>query len=68
MGARTKLNAAHINGCLLVSAAVGTVTRSWTAFLLTFAVSAAAAVHAGGIRSRPAAGPGPQAGRTKRGR
>ena len=59
MGARTKLNAAHLNGCLFVSAVIGAVTQSWMAFLLTLAVSVAAAAHTGGIRHRPDAGPGP---------
>jgi hypothetical protein len=54
LGARTKLNAAHFNGCLFVSAVVGLAAQSWLAFLLTLAVSVAVSVHSGGIRSQPA--------------
>lgn len=65
MGARTKLNAAHFNGCLLVSAVVGVVSQSWLAFFLTLAVSVVAGVHSGGIRGQPAASRRPDARRNR---
>ena len=65
MGARTKLNAANFNGCLLVSAVVGLAAQSWLVFLLTLAVSVAAAVHSGGIRGQPAASRRPAARRNR---
>jgi len=68
LGARTKLNAAHFNGCLFVSAVVGLVAQSWLLFLLALAVTVACSVHSGGIRNRQVDGHRPQGGRTRRGR
>ncbi len=51
MGAKNKLNAAALNGALVVGGLVGAVTGSWTAFFLCAAVLVASAVHAGDIRA-----------------
>lgn len=51
MGARTKLNSAHINGSLFVAAIAGLMTESWLIFALVFGVLLAAAIYDGGIRT-----------------
>ena len=50
MGARTKLNAAYLNGALLVAVAIGVCGNSLTAFCLTAGVLIALQTIAGGIR------------------
>jgi hypothetical protein len=52
MGARTKLNALHVTGCLAVAALVGGLASSWAAFVATFAILAASDLLLGNIRSR----------------
>jgi len=48
--ARHKLNAACINGSLIIAALVGVTANSWNAFLLTAAVLTATSVLSGEIR------------------
>ena len=48
--ARTKLNLAHLNGCLLVSAVLGWVAQSWSLFLVALAVMIGCGVYVGEIR------------------
>ncbi len=50
MGARTKLNAAYLNGALLVAAAIGLGLQSWSAFIATAGLLIALQTLAGGIR------------------
>ncbi|APW63212.1 hypothetical protein [Paludisphaera borealis] len=51
--ARTKLNVAYFNGCLVVAAVIGLGARSWAVFLAALAVAVAYGVHAGDIRPKP---------------
>jgi hypothetical protein len=53
LSARTKLNAAFIQGAILVAALIGWTCQSLTAFLLSAAVLIALATYAGDIRSGP---------------
>jgi hypothetical protein len=48
--ARHKLNAACINGSLIIAALVGATANSWNAFILTAAVLTATSVLSGEIR------------------
>jgi len=50
MNARRKLNIASINGALLIGAALGAVTKSWTVFLLAVAAIVASGIYSGEIR------------------
>ncbi len=50
MGARTKLNAAYLNGALLVAAAIGVGCNSLTAFYLTAGALILLQTVVGGIR------------------
>ena len=50
LGARTKLNAAYLNGALLVASAIGLGLHSWTAFIVTIGLLIALQTVAGGIR------------------
>jgi hypothetical protein len=50
MGAKQKLNSAHLLGCALLAGLVGDVAGSWWAFLIAFAVLLVAAYHAGDLR------------------
>ena len=52
MGARQKLNAASIQGGLIVAAVIGGLAQSWVAFAVTFAVMIGLALHGGEIRPR----------------
>ncbi len=52
MGARQKLNQAHINGCILFAAVIGFVCGSWAAFLVSVAVLVGLDLMAGNIRTR----------------
>ncbi len=53
MGARQKLNAAYLHGCLIVAGLVGLVGQSWTLFWLALVASFALCCHSGEIRHRP---------------
>ena len=52
MGARQKLNEAHINGALIVAGLLGLATGSWTVFILAGAGLIGLSMHSGGIRSK----------------
>ncbi|MBA3413631.1 MAG: hypothetical protein H0U10_00195 [Chloroflexia bacterium] len=52
MGARQKLNAAYIQGGLLVAAVIGVLARSWAAFAAAAAILISLAVLGGEIRPR----------------
>lgn len=52
MGARQKLNQAHVNGALVVAALVGAVTQSWIVFVVAALLAVGLSVHGGGIRTR----------------
>ena len=53
MGARQKLNRAYVNGSLLAAAAVGWLSQSWLAFVLTLGVLLGCHLFLGEIRPRP---------------
>ncbi len=48
--ARSKLNVAHFNGCLLVSAIFGWIVQSWAVFWVALAVTIGCGVYGGNIR------------------
>lgn len=50
MSARTKLNIAALNGCLIVAAVLGLAFDSWFVFVVVAAVLVAADFHSGLIR------------------
>jgi hypothetical protein len=50
VGAKNKLNAAHLNGALVIAALAGWATGSWVIFVLAAVALLAAAVVGGGIR------------------
>ncbi len=50
MGARTKLNGAHILGAGLIGGLFGTLCQSWIVFLIVLVIVAAVAVYDGSIR------------------
>ena len=52
MGARQKLNAAYVYGCLIISGFVGLITQSWALFWVALVVTVAICSHSGGIRHR----------------
>jgi hypothetical protein len=52
MGARQKINAAYLNGCLLAAAVVGAAARSGAVFLVALAALAASCLVGGDIRPR----------------
>lgn len=52
MGARQKLNQAHVNGALVIAAILGAVTESWTVFWIAALVVAGSSFCSGGIRLR----------------
>ena len=52
-GARQKLDAVHLNGCLAFAALVGAMAGSSAAFLLAFAALMIGGVAGGDIRPRP---------------
>ena len=52
MGARTKLNAAYLNGGILIAACVGALTQSWSVFFVALVTLLAGCVYAGEIRGR----------------
>jgi hypothetical protein len=53
MGARQKLNAAYLNGGLLIAALVGIATESWSLFLLVLIISVVSSCYSGDIRPGP---------------
>ena len=53
MGARQKLNAAYVNGALIISGILGYVCQSFAVFLIAFVIILASEVTAGDIRSGP---------------
>ena len=52
MGARQKLNNAHVIGALIVAGFLGLMTGSWTVFIIAGAVLIGVATYSGEIRSR----------------
>ena len=50
MGARQKLNSAHVNGALLMAGLVGLLLQSPIVFLIALAALVASAFMGGGIR------------------
>jgi hypothetical protein len=50
MGARNKLNAAHMNGVLIMAGLAGLLTGSWLVFAVGFVILVIFGVHSGGIR------------------
>lgn len=50
MGARQKLNAITIQGCLIVSGIMGLVSQSWLVFLIAAVVSIGGSLAGGDIR------------------
>ncbi len=52
MGARQKLNQAHLNGALVIAAVIGVATQSWTVFWIAAAIAAGSSLHSGDIRLR----------------
>ncbi len=50
MGARNKLNAAHLNGCLIVAGILGGLTSSWQVFAVALAILVMLDLYTGGIR------------------
>lgn len=53
MGARQKINQAHVNGAIVLAVVAGGLLQSWTVFWITFGLAAASAWYDGGIRSGP---------------
>ena len=53
MGARQKLNQAHVNGALIAAGVLGLVTGSWTVFIIAGAALIGAATYSGDIRTKP---------------
>ena len=51
MGARHKLNAAHVNGSLFIAAIAGLMTESWLVFAMVLVVLVVIAFYDGGIRA-----------------
>lgn len=52
MGARQKLNQAHLNGALVIAAVVGVMTQSWAVFWIAALIAAGSGFCGGGIRLR----------------
>jgi hypothetical protein len=50
MGAKQKLNSAHLLGCALIAGLVGGVAGSWWAFAVALGVLLVVDYHAGDIR------------------
>ena len=53
MNARLKLNAAFVQGAVVIAAIVGGVTGSWVVFGITAAALIGAAYYSGEIRTGP---------------
>jgi len=52
MGARQKLNAAYVQGGLIVAAIIGALARSWIVFAAASVVLIGLGLHDGEIRPR----------------
>lgn len=52
MGTRQKLNVAHVRGALIVAAASGALTGSWTIFAATLAILIVGSLYDGAVRPR----------------
>jgi hypothetical protein len=50
MGAKQKLNAAHLLGCALLAGLVGEAAGSWWGFVIALGILLFAAYHAGDLR------------------
>jgi hypothetical protein len=50
MGARQKLNQAHLNGALVIAAVIGAATQSWAIFWIAALFVVGSGIYAGGIR------------------
>ena len=50
MGARNKLNAAHMNGIVIIAGLAGLLTGSWPVFVVGLVILVILGVHTGGIR------------------
>ena len=50
MGARQKLNAAAVNGCILLAGVIGAACGSWFSFGVALALAIGIALIAGDIR------------------
>ena len=50
MGARTKLNAAYLNGALIMAVVIGLSCNSWNAFVVTAVVLTVLSACIGNIR------------------
>lgn len=53
MNARQKLNAAFLQGSLLVATIIGIYAESWLVFLVSLLLSVATAIYTGDIRLTP---------------
>ena len=53
MGARQKLNAAHLHGGLVIATFIGIAAESWSLFLLVLILSVVSSCYSGGIRPDP---------------
>ena len=60
MGARQKLNAVAIQGCLIVSGIIGLVCQSWLIFLIISVVLIGSSLAAGEIRPNRQGSAGPR--------
>lgn len=52
MGARQKLNQAHLNGALVIATVIGVASQSWTVFWIAALIAVGSSLHSGGIRLR----------------
>ena len=50
MGAKQKLNAAHVDGTWFVAGVIGLITGSWPIFVLALIVLVVGSIYAGNIR------------------
>ena len=52
MGTRQKINAAYLNGSLIIAAIIGLSTQSWWIFIASLLVILATSLYTGGIRPK----------------
>lgn len=52
MGARSKLNAAYVNGAIIIASVLGFALQSWAIFFLVLIVGLAGSLGSGNIRMR----------------
>jgi len=52
MGARQKLNQAHLNGVLMIATVIGVASQSWTVFWIAALIAIGCSLHTGDIRLR----------------